>query len=385
MIFLQKSNFPNPDSLSVISISFYANIKKMKKLRINMLSKATTVDGQGVDSAYMEQVALIKSCDDIFEVGENDRHGNYQIYHMHTINPNYRLRFNRKHVNVAYVHFIPSTLDGSLKLPKLFFKVFKRYVITTYRKADEIVVVNPSFIAPLVDLGIKKENITYIPNFVDHQKFHLLSDEERMFIRDKYHIPHGKFVVAGSGQVQTRKGVLDFIETAKRNPDKIFVWAGGFCFGKLTDGYKPLKAIMDNPPENVKFLGIIPRDEMNEIFNMSDILFMPSLSELFPMSILEAVNSLKPVLLRNLDLYEEILFRDKDCYATGENCDDFDAKVKRLAADPDYYSHYSKGSQFISQYYSKEHVTAIWREYYPRIYEKWKSSSKKHIIEQKED
>ena len=352
----------------------------MEKLRINMLSAATTVDGQGVGSAYIEQVALVKECDDIFEVKENDKHKNFHIYHMHTVNPKYRARFNKKHVNVAYVHFIPSTLDGSIKMPKLFFGIFKKYVISTYRKADEIVVVNPSFIPPLEELGMKRENITYIPNFVDHEKFHKITEEERNALRDHYHIPHDKFVVMGCGQVQTRKGVLDYVEVAKRNPDKMFVWAGGFSFGKMTDGYKELKAIMDNPPENVKFIGIIPRTEMNGIFNMCDLLFMPSLSELFPMSILEAVNSQKPVLLRDLELYEEILFKDKDCYAIGKNVDEFDAEVKKLAEDPKYYEHYSKGSQVISDFYSKEHVKNIWREYYQRIYDKWKQSPKKKLL-----
>jgi len=128
----------------------------------------------------------------------------------------------------------------------------------------------------------------------------------------------------------------------------------------------------------VKFIGIVPRSEMNAIFNMSDILFMPSLSELFPMSILEAVNSEKPVLLRDLDLYEEILFKDKDCYAVGSNNDEFDAQVKKLAGDKEYYKHYQKGSKVISDFYSKEHVKAIWEEYYPRIYNKWKDK-KKHL------
>ena len=40
----------------------------MEKIRINMLSQATSVDGQGVVSAYIEQVALVKENDDIFEV-----------------------------------------------------------------------------------------------------------------------------------------------------------------------------------------------------------------------------------------------------------------------------------------------------------------------------
>ena len=348
----------------------------MEKIRINMLSAATTVEGQGVASAYLEQLALVKECDDIFEVEVNSKKGNFDIYHMHTVNPQYRLRFNKKHVNVAYVHFIPSTLDGSLKMPKLFFKVFKKYVISTYRKADEIVVVNPSFIPPLEELGIARENITYIPNFVDHEKFYKVSEEERKALREKYGVPQDKFVVMGCGQVQTRKGVLDFVEVAKRNPDKFFLWAGGFSFGKITDGYKELKAIMDNPPANVKFTGILPRVEMNGIYNCCDMLFMPSLSELFPMAILEAVNSFKPVLLRDLDLYEEILFKDKDCYAVGTNVDEFDQQVKKLAQDKQYYAHYSDGSKVISNFYSKEHVKNIWREYYPRILEKWAPNKK---------
>lgn len=345
----------------------------MEKLRINMLSQATSVDGQGVGSAFLEQVALVKECDDIFEVDINSQKHNFHIHHLHTVNPQYRLRLNTNHhIVVAYVHFIPSTLDGSIKMNKVFFNFFKKYVVNTYRKADELVVVNPAFIPPLVELGIDKENITYIPNFVDHEKFHKLSDDERNVLRDKYGIPHDKFVVLGCGQVQTRKGVLDYIEVAKRNPDKVFVWAGGFSFGKMTDGYEELKEIMDNPPANVKFIGIIPRIEMNGIFNMSDLLFMPSFSELFPMSILEAVNSQKPVLLRDLDLYEEILFKDKECYAVGKDVDEFDQQIKKLASDKSYYEKYSKGSQVISDFYSKEHVKNLWREYYPRIYNKWK-------------
>lgn len=341
-----------------------------------MLSQATSVDGQGVGSAFLEQVALVKECDDIFEVAINSKKSNFEIYHMHTVNPTYRMRFNKHHVNVTYVHFIPSTLDGSLKMNKLIFAIFKKYVISTYRKADEIVVVNPSFIPPLIELGIKKENITYIPNFVDHEKFHKVDEEKRMQIRDKYGIDRSKFVVMGCGQVQTRKGVKDFVECAKRNEDIQFVWAGGFSFGKMTDGYKELKAIMDNPPHNVKFLGIVPRTEMNDIFNMCDVLFMPSLSELFPMAILEAVNSFKPVLLRDLELYEEILFKDKDCYAIGKNVDEFSNEIRKLATDKAYYEKYSKGSKIISDFYSKEHVKNIWREYYPRILNKWKNIKK---------
>ena len=341
-----------------------------------MLSQATSVDGQGVGSAYMEMVALVKECSDLFDVKENSSSNKFDISHVHTVNLRYRLRFNKHHINVMYVHFIPSTLDGSIKINKLFFSIFKKYVTNVYRKADEIVVVNPAYISKLEELGINKDNITYIPNFVDHDAFKKLTDEEVKSLKEKYNIPQDKFVVLGCGQVQTRKSVLEFVETAKRNPDKVFVWAGGFSFGKITDGYKELKAIMDNPPENVKFIGIIPRPKMNEVFNISDMLFMPSFAELFPMSILEAANCEKPVLLRDLSLYEDILFKNKGCYAFGNNVDEFDKEIKRIASNKSSYEKLVKGSMEISRFYNKEYVKNFWREYYPRILNKWSNKKK---------
>lgn len=349
-------------------------MSEQKKLRIRMLSSATSVEGQGVGSAYMEQVALVKAQDDLFEVLEKGDKGKADIYHVHTVNPGYRFHMGKKDCSVMYVHFLPTTLDGSIKMPKLFFNVFKRYVVSTYRKAKEIVVVNPIFKKPLVELGIKEENITYIPNFVDSADFHPLPQQEVESLKDQYGIPKGKFVVLGCGQVQTRKGVLDFVECAKRNPDKSFVWAGGFSFGRMTDGYEELKKVMDNPPENVKFLGIVPRKKMNEVFNCCDLLFMPSFAELFPMSILEASNVKKPILLRDLDLYKEILFED---YALALDVDGFDKEIKKLAEDPEYYKAYQEKSAHIATFYSKEHVASLWREYYPRIYQKFLDSRKK--------
>ena len=346
----------------------------MKKIRINMLSQATSVSGQGVGSAYMEQVSLVKQNKDIFEVTENKGGNRYEIVHVHTVNPQYFFKMNKKHVNVMYVHFIPSTLDGSIKLPKLIFKIFKKYVISMYKRADEIVVVNPTFIAPLVELGIKEENITYIPNYVSKEQFHKLDENEVSSIRKKYGISREKYVVLGCGQVQTRKGVKDFVEVAKRLPEFEFVWAGGFSFGAITDGHKELKEIMDNPPSNVKFIGIVPRDEMNLIFNMTDALFMPSFSELFPMSILEAVNSEKPVVLRDLDLYKDILFEK---YEKGTCIEEWVDIFKKLKDDEEYRKHASENSKYISEFYSKEHVNEIWREYYQRVYNKYLGNGKK--------
>lgn len=337
----------------------------MKKIKINMLSKADSVEGQGVGSAYLEQVGLLREgASDVFDIVINDKN-DADIVHVHSINPNFYFKMkNTKGVSVCYVHFLPHTLDGSIKLPKPIFNIFKKYVIKFYNNADHLVVVNPIFIKDLEKYNIKREKITYIPNYVSKDNFYKKSRKEKDNIRSELGISKDSFVVLGVGQIQTRKGVLDFVSVAKSLPDITFVWCGGFSFGKITDGYDELKQVYENPPSNLKFLGIVPRNKMNDMFNMADLLFMPSYNELFPMAILEAVNIGIPLLLRDLDLYEDILFKK---YLSGNNNDEFVLCIKKLSSDLKFYQKYSKLSDEISDYYSKENILKIWIKFYQDI------------------
>lgn len=338
------------------------------KLRINMLSSADTVKGQGVASAFREQVTLIQEMKDDFEVEINSKSSKFDIYHIHTVDPKYRIRINKKHLNIMYVHFVPSKNDGSLKLPKLFNWMFNKYVEKTYRKADEIIVVNPCFINELEKLKIPRENITYIPNFVDHDNFKPLDKAIVSGLKKKYSVPEDKFVVLGCGQIQTRKGFDDFVEVAKNNPDMFFVWAGGFSFGRITDGYKKYRKLLENLPQNMINLPIIERKYMNEVFNVCDVLFMPSFIELFPMTILEACNVHKPFLVRDLDLYKPILFQR---YCRGKTVDEFSSELNKLRNDITYYNENVDNSKFISNFYNKDILKRTWKDYYLRVYDKW--------------
>lgn len=347
-----------------------------RKIVIRMLSKATSVAGQGVGSAFLEQVALVKEQSDIFDVYVNKlpRGVKADVNHVHTINPSYYLKMRNKKVpSVIYVHFLPETLEGSIKLPKIFFGIFKRYVVKMYKRADAIIVVNPIFIEPLVKLGIRRERISYIPNYVSKAEFHPLSDEERETIRKRYGYKKDDFIVMGCGQLQTRKGVLDFIDVAERNPDVKFLWAGGFSFGSITAGHKEIKKILDHHPANVNFIGLIEREAMNAVYNMADLLFMPSYSELFPMAILEAVNVDKPVLLRDLDLYKDILFSK---YLKASDNEGFSEIIRKLRGDSEFYKAAQEDSRYVTEFYSKEHVAQMWRDYYPRVIREFKALGK---------
>lgn len=336
----------------------------MKKLKIKASYVGLNIQGQGVGAATIEQMNLIKDrCNDSLELLENKGRGD--ILHVHTIDPrsSLRARFSRVPV-VMHVHFIPETLEGSIKLSKFASRVYNNYVVNTYRKATNIVVVNPIFIKDLARYGIPSDRVTYIPNFVNEQTFYPFDESQKVAVREKYGIDQDAFVVLGVGQVQTRKGVLDFVKVAELLPDIQFVWAGGFSFGKITDGYEELKKVIDNPPKNVKFLGIVNRANMNEIYNLSNVFFMPSYNELFPMAILESCSADVPMLLRDLELYEDILFKK---YLHASDNAGFVQLLRKLKDEPKTLELAHEYARFIKHHYSRDNIAKIWIEFYQKV------------------
>ncbi len=332
---------------------------------INMLSSADKVKGQGVGSAYIEQVKLVKSGLPDYEVIVN-KFKLSDIMHYHSIDPQFYLLSiisKIKSVNVGYVHFLPETIEGSIELPYVIKKIFYWYIISFYKRMDYLVTVNPYFIKLLENHGISRDKVTYIPNFVSISNFYSMDRKAKYSLREKYGIKPNDFVVLGVGQVQTRKGVFDFIECAKALKELKFIWAGGFSFGKITSGYKELKKVVENPPENVQFPGILDRENMNELYNISDLMFLPSFNELFPMTILESFNCKIPILLRDLDIYPDVFF---DYYLKGNTVSDFVQIIDKLSSDIEYRSHWEEQSFKGHKFYCEENVLSMWKDFYDK-------------------
>lgn len=332
---------------------------KSKKIKIRVFSKATTVPGQGVGAAYVEQLNLIQQSKRLVVLQPNEPRPD--LVHIHTINFRYWLAMLFiKIPRVVYVHFLPSTLSSSIKLPRLFFGILKWYVKVFYKTASHLVVVNPIFIDPLMKMGIKQERIVFIPNYVDESKF--ATKVSNTSIRKQWQFK--RFTVLGVGQVQHRKGVLDFIEVAKKLPAVDFVWAGGFSFKAMTAGYEELKKVMDNPPSNVRFLGIIPREKMNELYHGCDLFFLPSFDELMPMSVLEAAVCDKPILLRDLELYQPVFFKH---YLSAHDVDGFVKMIKQLSENKEMYQQSLDHPRWLKNYYRKETILKQWEDFYQEV------------------
>lgn len=336
------------------------------KYEINMLSKADMVKGHGVLSAYLEQLELVSDGLSQFRFVENS-FKQHDVTHYHTINFDFYVRRffrKQKEVGIVSVHFLPETVENSIQLPLPIKKIFYWYIIQFYKSMDVLVTVNPMFIDMLVKYGVPEKKIVYIPNYVSEKDFYPIQTVSKEKLKAQFGLPQDKFLVLSVGQLQTRKGVIEFIELARQLPEYHFAWAGNFAFGKITKGQRQIEKAMADLPENVTFLGLVPREKMNQLYNAADVMFQPSFEELFPMTILEAMSVHTPLLLRDLEEYKGIL---EGFYLKGSNNEEF-AEMLHQLQDSEFYNKAARNSATGSQKYSRANVLQQWKDFYQRAW-----------------
>lgn len=345
-----------------------------KKIIVDVLAKTKEVESQGVHTATQSLIGLLKNFGkDDYKIISTKKMKGTDIVIATAIYPSFFFGLKKNKTTIAMVHFLPNTLDGSITLPKFVLNIFKKYVLSFYRRAKELVTVNPYFVDELVKLGFDKEHVHAIPNFVSDRVFYPLSVSEKMAARKRFNIPDNAFVVMGCGQTQPRKGIQDFVAVAEDNPDMTFIWVGGFTFGHLTSQYRKMKRIIDNPPPNVRFIGIVPNNEMNYLYNCADVFFMPSYDELFPMTLLEASNVNIPLLVRDLPLYVPIL---KDKALKGKTNIEFSSILKKIIKDPIFRAEAGIKSSELAEIYTAQNVYKEWDVFLKSLVEKYGGSSK---------
>ena len=82
------------------------------------------------------------------------------------------------------------------------------------------------------------------------------------------------------------------------------------------------------------------------------------------MTTLEAMNCGIPVLLRDIPIYNNILF---DYYEKELSVDGFIKTIEKLINDKDYYGRARANSWKGHLFYNREHVLQMWEEFYLSI------------------
>lgn len=251
-----------------------------------------------------------------------NKHDSYDVVHINTLfKKSYKFmrKCQKKGIPViTHAHSTKEDFRNSFRFWKLISIWFYHRLTKMYKNSTNII--TPSIYSKNLILGynIIKCPIYAISNGIELERFNYdFSLDELEETRKKYNL--NKKVVIGIGLFFERKGLHDFIAVAKTMPDTSFIWLGEKY--KLLTTHKINKAVK-NKPGNVILPGYISGDEFKKIFKLSDCFFFPSYEETEGIVVLEALASKKPVVLRNIGVFEPWLTDKVNCYK-GNNNEEF--------------------------------------------------------------
>jgi len=255
------------------------------------------------------------------DIQMNGSDDHYDIIHVHSITPwSIMKAMKYKKRGAKLVHTVHSTINtnegntiGSRSLER-------KYYNWAFRKHDYLLAVSELVKKDLERDGFKNVELSY--NAIN-TKFFKKNERLGKTLRNELNID--KKIVLNVAQVNPRKGVYDFINIAKRNPELHFIWVGGTPFSILTKDYFKVKRIMSKEYENITFYGYV--DDIRKAYSAADIFLTPSYNETFGLTIIEAASSGLPVIVRDLIVYKK-LFKNNVLYSRNNN--EFVKNIKLL-------------------------------------------------------
>jgi len=221
-----------------------------------------------------------------------------------------------------------------------------RYLRWFYSQAD-LVLCPSTYTKRILESYPVDAPIRPITNGVDTaslEGFEALREE----YRDRFDLDG--LVVFSVGNVFERKGLTTFCRLAEETEYE-FAWFGPYDTGPQAS--ETVRHWTGNPPENVTFTGWV--DDKRGAFAAGDVYCFPTKAENQGIAVLEAMACGKPVVLRDIPVFEEFYTDGHDCLKC-ETRAEFRAALDRLAADPDLRRRLGENAEDTASEHSLERV-----------------------------
>lgn len=260
-----------------------------------------------------------------------DPKDDYDIVHINTYGPkSYRLAKKAKKNGKKIVYHAHSTEEdfrNSFIFSNQIAPLFKKWIVKCYKLGDHIVTPTPYSKKLLEGYGMNRE-ISAISNGIEIEKF-VTSKKLGEKFRETYGYDKEDKVIMGIGLYLERKGILDFVELAKRMPEYKFIWFG---FTPLyTIPRKIRKAVKTKLP-NLHFAGYVESEMIINAMNGADLYIFPTLEETEGIPIMEACACKQKALIRDIPVFSGWLEDGVNVYKA-KNLKDFQKKIKKILND----------------------------------------------------
>jgi 1,2-diacylglycerol-3-alpha-glucose alpha-1,2-glucosyltransferase len=237
--------------------------------------------------------------------------------HLNTVFPDsvlvaLRARLRGRKV-IYYGHSTMEDFRNSFKGSNLVAPLFRRWITFCYGLGD--VVLTPTRYSKelLESYGVHRP-IHAISNGVD-TRFFAPDEDARARFRQRWKLAEEQPVVVSVGHFIQRKGLLEYIELARRLPQVRFFWFG---WTDLTLVPEEIRTAIQSAPDNLTFPGYVDRAALRDAYCGADAFVFMSHEETEGIVVLEALACGTPALLRDIPVYEGWLQDGKEVYKARE-------------------------------------------------------------------
>lgn len=236
-----------------------------------------------------------------------------------------------------------------------------RHVIA---RADQFIALSSVVAEHLIRwLNIGRERVSMIPHPVDTEFFRPDPAGEHL-VRERYGLS-GSYVLF-VGRLDPRKGVRNMLHAVKEiRPRPMTVVVGD---GVERDSL--LRLCKDLQIETfTRFLGSVPRGFLPGLFSGADCVVLPSLSELSPMAVLEALSCGSPVVATNLPTLRDAIQDGQNGFLVPPGVETLRDAISTVICDASLRRRFGKNArEIIVRKHSPDSVAGDLLKVYERVF-----------------
>lgn len=257
-----------------------------------------------------------------------DPKDDYDIVHINYYGPrSYSLAKRAKKEGKKVVYHAHSTEEdfrNSFIFSNQVAPLFKEWLIKCYTLGDVILTPTPYSKRLLENYGIENPIID-ISNGINIKFFEKNEELGKKFRKDFGYKKTDK-VIMGVGLYIERKGILDFVELAKRLPEYKFIWFG---YSPLAASPAKIREAVNTELDNLVFAGYVEPEVLRGAYSGCDLYLFPTLEETEGIPIMEACAAKIPSLIRDIPVFDEWLVDGVNVYKA-KNIEEFESKIKDI-------------------------------------------------------
>lgn len=295
-------------------------------MKVLLYTESEKVIGKsGLGKAIKHQIKALDSAGINYTLNPKD---DYDILHINTYFPKSYLfakKAKKRGKKIVYhAHSTEEDYKDGFILAKQTSKLFKKWLIKCYGLGDVIVTPTPYSKKLLQGYpGLENKKIYDVSNGIELDFFKKDKKAGENF-RKKYGYKKNDKVIFGIGLYIERKGIVDFVELARRLPEYKFIWFG---YSPLAAATKPVKKAVRTKLDNLTFAGYVEQDVIKGAMNGGDLYLFPTLEETEGIPIIEACACRQNAIIRDIPIFDGWLKDGKNVYKA-KNVDEFERKIK---------------------------------------------------------